>query len=191
MGVKADKQKEEWYQSKGTYCTSARTRSPANPKSRAFGSARGLLRRRCRLSIKRWWVGARSTGRSNCSAPTAQPHWSSLCCVADMDVQTVIYICIQNGEVSVGGCVYDPRCQIKNNEKNKKKQRIFSPRGHYFLHWTSRISEAARRNPPCLAPLTHSCRRSFLLPTLHTAVLPFCSSRSHFTATAATSPRQR
>lgn len=124
MGVKADKQKEEWYQSKGTYCTSARTRSPANPKSRAFGSARGLLRRRCRLSIKRWWVGARSTGRSNCSAPTAQPHWSSLCCVADMDVQTVIYICIQNGEVSVGVCT-TPVAKSRITRRTKKSKEFF------------------------------------------------------------------
>lgn len=98
--------------------THAPTRPPANPRSTCLWQREGLVEAALWVvlfssyfaapKIKQWRVGARSTGRSNCSAPTKQPHWSSLCWVADMDVQTVIYICIQNGEVCVWVCVRPP-----------------------------------------------------------------------------------
>lgn len=171
------------------------------PGARAFGSARGLLRQRCGLSSflltlpplksnSGGWEHAAQAAAT--AAPPPSNHTGPLCVEWQIWTCKQLFIYVYKMERCVCGCVYDPRCQIKNNAgKKKKEQKIFSPRGHYFLHWTPRISEAAGRNPPCTAPLTHSCRRSLLLPTLHTAVLPFCSSRSHFTATAATSPRQR
>lgn len=150
IGAKADQQRE-WYQSKGTYCTSARThthaRSSAIPKHRAFGSVRDLPRRRvsglCLSSyfaapkIKQWRVGERSTQHP--------PTTLVLFVLSGRHGRANSYLYMYTKWR--GACVCTTPCQMKNNEGKGKKK---SPHrgGHNFLRWTSPVSkEAADPNP--------------------------------------------
>lgn len=112
------------------------------PGARAFGSARGLLRQRCGLSSflltlpplksnSGGWEHAAQAAAT--AAPPPSNHTGPLCVEWQIWTCKQLFIYVYKMERCVCGCVYDPRCQIKNNAgKKKKRAKNFFSKGSLF-----------------------------------------------------------